>query len=118
MPLRELIFDTASKLCNVGPLEETLKWGQPSYLTKQSKSGTTIRIDQDRSKPIQYGMYVHCQTSLLATYREYYSDILRFDGNRYIEFDVENDPPEEAMRHCIQLALTYHRSKRRDRLPF
>ena len=116
--LRQLIFDTASEQELVGELEETLKWGQPSYLTPKSKSGTTIRIDQDRSKPIQYGMYVHCQTSLLATYREYYSDILRFDGNRYIEFDVENDPPEEAMRHCIQLALTYHRSKRRDRLPF
>ena len=85
--LRQLIFDTASRLDNVGLLEETFKWGQPSYLTRQCKSGTTIRIDQIKPKPGHYGLYVHCQTSLLATYREFYSDVLRFDGNRCIEFD-------------------------------
>jgi hypothetical protein len=118
MRLRHLIFETAAELEDVGPLEETLKWGQPSYLTKQSKSGTTIRVDQIKSKPRQYCMMVHCQTSLVATYREFYSEVLRFDGKRCIEFDVEMDPPEDALRHCIELALTYHRNKRRDRLPF
>jgi hypothetical protein len=63
-------------------------------------------------------MFVHCQTSLLATYREFYSDVLRFDGKRCVEFNVDHDPPEKVLRHCIQLALTYHRGKRRDRLPF
>ena len=118
MRLRQLIFETAAQLQDVGPLEETLKWGQPSYLTKQSKSGTTIRVDQIKSKPGHYCMMVHCQTSLLATYREFYSEVLRFDGKRCIEFDVEKDPPEDSLRHCIELALTYHRNKRRDRLPF
>lgn len=116
--LRQLIFETAAQLEDVGPLEETLKWGQPSYLTGRFNSGTTIRVDQNRKKPGQYCMFVHCQTSLLATYREYYADILRFDGKRCVEFDVEDDPLEEAVRHCIELALTYHRAKRRDRLPF
>ena len=118
MRLRQLIFETASELESVGPLEETLKWGQPSYLTRQSKSGTTIRVDQHRSKPGQYCMFVHCQTSLLATYREFYSDVLSFDGKRCVEFDIDDDPPDEVVRHCIELALTYHRRKRRDRLPF
>lgn len=116
--LRQLIFDTATGLEDVGPLEETLKWGQPSYLTNHSKSGTTIRLDQIKSKPGKYGMYVHCQTSLLQTYRDLYAEVLRFDGKRCIELDVENDPPEKALCHCIEMALTYHRSKRRDRLPF
>ena len=118
MRLRQLIFETAWGLEEVGPLEETLKWGQPSYLTSQSKSGTTIRVDQNKSKPGQYCLFVHCQTSLLATYREFYADVLRFDGKRCVEFDVAEDPPEDALRHCIELALTYHRNKRRDRLPF
>jgi hypothetical protein len=39
--LRALIFDTATRLPEVGELEETLKWGEPSYLTK-NKSGTTL----------------------------------------------------------------------------
>ncbi len=33
LALRQLIFDTASAIEAVGPLEETLKWGQPSYTT-------------------------------------------------------------------------------------
>ncbi|NQU58191.1 MAG: DUF1801 domain-containing protein, partial [Rhodospirillales bacterium] len=59
MSLRQLIFDTALEIERVGPLEETLKWGQPSYLTQQTKSGTTIRIDQIKSEPGHYGMFVH-----------------------------------------------------------
>ena len=33
MALRELLLDTAAKTTGVGKLTETLKWGQPSYLT-------------------------------------------------------------------------------------
>ncbi len=49
LALRRLIFDTAKTTSGVGALEETLKWGQPSYLTTETKSGSTIRID--RVKP-------------------------------------------------------------------
>ncbi len=44
--LRELIYDTAARIEGVGPLEEALKWGQPSFLTSESKSGSLIRVDQ------------------------------------------------------------------------
>jgi len=118
MSLRHLIFDTASEIERVGPLEETLKWGQPSYLTQQTKSGTTIRIDQIKSEPGHYGMFVHCQTSLISTYRELYPDILSFDGKRCVKFNELDDPPEGVLRNCIALALTYHLNNRRDRLPF
>lgn len=112
LELRQLILDTASELDGVGPVEETLKWGQPSYLTSKTKSGTTIRIDQIRSNPSQYGMFVHCQTTLLSTYRELYSDILKLDGDRGVILDLREELPADALRHCIELALTYHHSKR------
>ena len=38
LAIRQLIFDTAAETDGVGSLEETLKWGQPSYLTSESKS--------------------------------------------------------------------------------
>ena len=109
MQLRQLIFETAAQIDGVGPLQETLKWGQPSYLTPASKSGTTIRIDQIKSAPGQYGMFVHCQTSLLPTYRDLYLGVLNFEANRGVRFTLDQDPPRDAMRHCIALALTYHR---------
>ncbi len=116
--LRQLIFDTAAEIKDVGPIEETLKWGQPSYLTSQSKSGTTIRIDRIKSTPGHYGLFVHCQTSLLATFRDLYGDILAYDCNRCLRFDVDADPPRDVVKGCIKRALTYHLNKRKDGLPF
>lgn len=113
--LRRLIFDTASTTEGVGALQETLKWGQPSYLTAQSKSGTTIRIDQIGSLPGRYALYVHCQTNLVSTFRELYPDELTYDGARAIVFDQDKDIPEEVLRHCIALALTYHLRKAHNR---
>jgi hypothetical protein len=34
--LRRLIFQTAQTTKGVGALQETLKWGQPSYLTPET----------------------------------------------------------------------------------
>ena len=48
--LRRLIFGTASATEGVGELEETLKWGEPSYLTPDTKSGSTVRIDWKEKK--------------------------------------------------------------------
>ena len=107
-----MIFETAAATDGVGPLLETLKWGQPSYLTAQSKSGTTVRIDQIKRRPGHYGMFVHCQTSLLTTYRDLYGDVLSFDGNRGVICQADQDPPTAALRHCIALALTYRRRNR------
>lgn len=111
MVLRQLIFDTAAQTEGVGMLEETLKWGQPSYLTPETKSGSTIRIDQDKSHDGQYAMYVHCQTSLVETFKQLYPDKFTFGGKRSIIFNVKNEVPVKELSHCIQLALTYHRNK-------
>jgi hypothetical protein len=53
--LRELIFATAAATEGVGTLEETLRWGEPAYVTSQTKSGSTIRIDWKPSDPGQSG---------------------------------------------------------------
>jgi Domain of unknown function (DU1801) len=112
LALRRLIFDTARTTEGVGELEEALKWGQVSYLTSQSRSGSTIRIDQVKSTTGQYAVYFHCQTDLVATFRELYPQ-LSYGGNRSILLDAADKLPETALRHCVALALTYHLNKRR-----
>ena len=107
--LRQLIFDTASETEGVGELEETLKWGQPAYLTTKSKSGSTIRIDGKNET--QYAMYVHCQTNLIETFRTLFPKEFTYEGNRSIVFDENDSVPVENLSFCISLALTYHRSK-------
>lgn len=108
MALRKLILQTATENPAIGPLEETLKWGEPSFLTSATKSGTTIRINRHNKDDSQYAMYVHCQTDLLDRYRQLYGDILTLDGNRAVVFNVAEEPPLDAVKHCIAMALTYH----------
>jgi hypothetical protein len=112
LALRQLIFDTAKATSGVGALEEALKWGQPSYLTTESRSGSTIRIDQVKAQAGQYAVYFHCQTDLVATFRELYPE-LRYGGNRSIVLDASEKLPKAALRHCVALALTYHARKQK-----
>ena len=113
LALRRLILATAKATPGVGRIEEALKWGQLSYLTTETKSGSTVRID--RVSANQYAIYFHCQTDLVATFRELYPDQWSYGGNRCILLSVEDNVDEAALRHCIALALTYHLNKRRAR---
>jgi hypothetical protein len=113
LALRRLIFDTAKATKGVGALQETLKWGQPSYLTPETKSGSTIRIDQVKSTTGQYAVYFHCQTNLVETFRELYPKEFSYGGNRSILLNAQDEVPKTALRHCVALALTYHLTKRK-----
>jgi hypothetical protein len=108
MSLRQLVLDTASKSEDVGALEETLKWGEPSYLAKR---GSTIRMDWKNSTPDQYALYFHCKTRLVDTFKELYGDKLKFEGNRAIVFHRDEEIPLDEVSHCIFLSLTYQRRK-------
>ncbi|MGI9487155.1 MAG: DUF1801 domain-containing protein [Geminicoccaceae bacterium] len=107
MQLRDLILEVAASTPGVGPLEETLKWGQPSFLTSVSKSGTTIRIDQLSKTDDRPALFVSCQTDLIATFKEIYPESFSFQGRRAIILNADGRWPEEELRHCIALALTY-----------
>jgi hypothetical protein len=86
--LRSLIYETARQLPEIGPLVEMLKWNQPAYLTRQSGTGTTVRMGE-ANNGTRLGLYVHCQTSLVETFRLHYPDQLEFDKNRGILLDPE-----------------------------
>jgi Domain of unknown function (DU1801) len=110
--LRQLILDTAKATKGVGRIEEALKWGQPSYLTAETGSGSTIRIDRVKSADNQVAVFFHCQTDLVDTFRELYPK-LSYSGNRAILLDADKKLPEAELRHCVALALTYHLRKRK-----
>lgn len=105
LALRALIFEAASHPA-VGPLVETLKWGQPAYLPATPRTGTTIRIgaiDEGR-----YALFVHCQTTLAKRFRETYPGLFAIDGKRALMFAQGEKLPRDELKHCIQMALTYH----------
>ncbi len=111
MELRELIFETAGKTDGVGKIQETLKWGQPSYLTPETKSGSTIRIGAVKGDIDKYALYFHCQTNLIESFRKLFPNELTFEKNRAIIFDIQEKLHRKTVSECIRMALTYHQKK-------
>jgi hypothetical protein len=109
--LRALIFETAAATPGVGVLSETLKWGEPAYLTEASKSGSTIRLGV--AKDGRCALYLNCKTTLIEEYRAAFSDVLGFEGNRAVLLDAQAALPRDALAQAIAMALTYHRRKRK-----
>jgi len=106
--LRTLIFEVADTETRIGPLIETLKWGQISYLPRKPKTGTTVRLAQSKSHPATVSVLVPCGTSLVDQWRQHYGDTLTLIGKRELIIPLQAPAPEAAIRHCIALALTYH----------
>ena len=112
MALRQLILETAAANKEVGKIEETLKWGEPSYLTPKTKSGSTIRIDWKSSQADQYAMYFKCTANLVNAFKERYPTEFIYGGNRSIIFNLDEEIPAHKLKSCISLALTYHLNKK------
>lgn len=111
LSIRKLVFETAARLPEAGPLTETLKWGEPSYLTQATKSGTTIRLAWSPKRPETASLFVSCQTTLIEAWREQHGDLMDFVGNREVRLPLAAPLPIEALAHCIAMALTYHHRK-------
>lgn len=100
--LRRLVLEVAEEI-GMSSIEETLKWGEPSFLAKK---GSTIRMDWKAKSPDQYAMYFKCTSKLVPSFRLAYDE-----GNRAIVFKMDEEIPETELKNCIKAALTYHQVK-------
>jgi hypothetical protein len=107
LAIRKLVFKTAAATQGVGELQETLKWGEPAYITSKTNSGSTIRLAWKRATPTEFAVYFNCQTSLVDTFRTLFPSGLRFEGNRAIVFSESDAVNNTILSVCITVALTY-----------
>ena len=105
--LRKLVIEVAEEI-NLTQLEETLKWGEPSYLAKK---GSTLRMDWKANSPNQYAMYFKCTSKLVLSFKEVFGDLFNYETTRAIVFQLDDHVPEKELKLCIQAALTYHKVK-------
>lgn len=101
--LRQLIFNIRDEH-GLGEIEETLKWGEPTY---KVKGGSPVRLAWKTKNPDVVYLFFICTTSLVETFRELYSGTLAFEGKRAIVLPLNQDIQEQAVAHCITLAMTY-----------
>lgn len=106
--LRELVIETAEETEGVTKLEETLKWGEPSFVTK---NGSTLRMDWKEKSPDQYAMYFQCTSRLVNTFRLVFNHKFQYEGKRAIVFKLNQKVPEMELKSCIKASLTYHNVK-------
>jgi len=102
--IRTRIFNIAKQTSRIGPVTEALRWGQPAYLTLDSRSGSTIRLGV--LKQGGYAVFTHCQTKIMADFKHAAPD-LAFDGNRAVHFQASQSPPD-ILDFLIHRALVYH----------
>jgi len=111
--LRQLVLESADELAEVEELEETLKWGEPSYLNKH---GSTIRMDWKEKAPEQYALYFKCTSKLVATFRQVFPADFKYENNRALVFGLNDKLPKKKLKQCIKAALLYHKVKQLDKL--
>lgn len=105
--LRRLIIETATEM-QIDKLKESLKWNEPSYLTR---NGSTVRIAWKAKTPDQYAMYFKCTSRLVETFKEKFGNTFFYEGTRAIVFKLNATIPETEIKQCIKAALNYHRVK-------
>ena len=107
LALRQLIFEVAAGRPEIGPLLETLRWGEPAYLTPVTRSGSTLRLGAPRLGG--FALYCNCRTSLIADFRALAGPSARCDGNRAVLFRDIAEIDRDLIGLLIARALTWHR---------
>jgi hypothetical protein len=105
--IRLWIFEIA-KQDDLSGVTETFKWGEPSYLVKQ---GSTVRIDYKANQPEYVSIYFNCKTRLIDTFKELYPTDFEYQNTRELLIKIDLPIPEYQIKHCLALALNYHKIK-------
>lgn len=106
--LKELVIETAEETAGINEIEITLKWGEPSFVTKH---GSTLRMDWKQKAPDQYAMYFQCTSRLVDTFRLVFGHKFQYEGTRAIVFQLNQKIPLTELKECIKASLTYHKVK-------
>ena len=107
MEIRSAIFELADEE-GIGEITETLKWGEPSYL---SEYGSTVRLGWHSKHPNHISVYFNCHAVLIETFKEVYAGQFNFVGNREIRLPLSESIPFPQLMSCISMSLRYHKIK-------
>ncbi|MFZ1814631.1 MAG: DUF1801 domain-containing protein [Rhizobiaceae bacterium] len=103
--LRNLILEAAGEVPDIGPLAQTIKWGQPSFAPSRPGIGSSVRIQANGNGT--YGLMFICHAGLVERFRGQYAGELEFDGDRAIVVDPARPFDRVAAKHCVAQALTF-----------
>lgn len=107
--LRQMVLTRGAEFAQIGPVEEVLRWGQPSFVTPERRAACSLRVGP--SGGAGFGLFVHCQTNLIDRFKSSVGQGFVTQGTRAVVFEDEDFEPGPVMQ-LIGWALTYHLSPR------
>lgn len=110
--VRLMILRLAAGDWRIGAITETLKWGEPAYLTAATGSGSTIRLGWPRRMPDHAAIYFICRTTLVEEFRERFGDPFRHEGGRAILIPAAGEVATAPIEMMLSSALTYHLTRK------
>lgn len=112
LAVRALIFEAASEDTRIGRIEETLRWGEPAYITVNKKTGSTLRLSMEKTSGMP-ALFFNCNTTLVEEFRQQFGEVLTYSKNRAVLLGGDWAQHTSYIKMCIAAALTYHlRGKR------
>lgn len=112
LEIRQLILKCASADEAIGKLTETLKWGEPAYLTEQTGSGSTIRLGFKDKQPDTVAIYFNCQTTIVKQIEQRFQGTFDCVNNRALMIPLVDSLPKKELSECIDISLRYHLNKK------
>jgi hypothetical protein len=106
------LFHTIATRVDIGPLDETLKWGQPSWRPIKPRTGSTLRLNWSPKSPTELAIFVDCKTDLAARMQTLYPHLPANDGGRRMAIDLNSPLPETALSHLAEMTFSYHTNTR------
>lgn len=110
------VFLATAETAQIGPLDETLKWGQPAWRPRKPRTGATLRMTWMPSEPDHLVILVDCKTDLAVRMRTLYPNLGINDGQRRIALCLHRPHSEEPLRHLAAMTFCYHLDRRPKRL--
>jgi len=109
LDVRKLVFKIQEKDTEIGELNETLRWGELTYLTEKPKTGSMIRLAMTRSG--EPAVFFHCGTSLIDQFRTQYAHVFEFEKNRALVLTGPVSDIKAELSDCLTQALRYKLDK-------
>lgn len=109
LALRKIVLEIAKKDKDIDFIDEALKWGEPSFMTKSS--GSTLRIDWKEKSPESISVFVNCKTKLILMFKELYPHDFEYLGNREIRLPLKEKYSKTKLKKCFELVLKYNLMK-------
>jgi len=106
LALRKTILEVANKDKEIDFIQEALKWGEPSFLTKSS--GSTLRIDWKQKSPDHISIFVNCRTQLISIFKKLYPNDFDYIGNRELRLPLHGKYSKTKLKKCIESILKYN----------